>query len=174
MKEALDDLRGRNISLIAAMDKNHVIGSDNQMPWHLPDDLKFFKAQTLNKPVIMGRKTFESIGAKALPKRRNIVISRDADYPAEGVEVFTSVVEAIRSCDAREEVIIMGGGQLYRQLLPVANKLYVTLVNAEVEGDTVFPKWDSSEWLVQSREFHEQDEKHRYSFEFLILLKKEK
>lgn len=164
-----DDLKGLNISLIAAMDRNLVIGADNEMPWHLPDDLKFFKANTLNKPVIMGRKTFESIGSKALPKRRNLVISRRENYVAPGAEVFGSLEAAVKSCSDADEIIIMGGGELYRQMLPYANKLYVTLVDADVAGDTHFPQWSESEWDEVSREKHPQDERHAFAFEFVIL-----
>lgn len=166
------DLSACNISMIAAMDLNRVIGIDNQMPWHLPDDLKFFKAKTLGKTVVMGRKTFESLGSKPLPKRRNLVISRNADYIAEGAEVFTSIADALQSCQAESEVVIMGGGELYRQMLPYANKLYVTWVQTKVAGDTEFPEWKEDEWNVMEKEWHEADEKHQYPFEFVTLAKK--
>jgi dihydrofolate reductase (EC 1.5.1.3) len=164
-----NELKGLNISLIAAMDRNLVIGADNQMPWHLPDDLKFFKANTLDKPVIMGRKTFESIGSKALPKRRNLVVTRRDDFSASGAEVFDSLETAVLSCSDADEIVIMGGGELYRQMLPYANKLYVTLVDADVAGDTHFPQWLESEWREVSREKHPQDERHAFAFEFVIL-----
>ncbi|MDG4811810.1 type 3 dihydrofolate reductase [Hydrogenovibrio sp. 3SP14C1] len=169
LKEITKDM---NLSLIAAMDKNRVIGADNDMPWHLPDDLKFFKANTLNKPVVMGRKTFESIGSRPLPNRRNLVITRNADYEAKGVEVFHSVEEALKTCSSDEEVIIMGGGQLYAQMMPFANKLYVTLVEADVEGDTIFPEWLAEEWQEISKERHDKDERHAYAFEFMTLIRK--
>lgn len=172
MNNALADITASmNISMIAAMDKNHVIGKDNDMPWHLPDDFKFFKANTLNKPVVMGRKTFESIGSRPLPKRRNIVITRNADYAATGAEVFTSVEEALQTCQQDDEVMIMGGGQFYHMMLPYANKLYVTLVNAEVEGDTTFPIWQESEWREVFQEHHESDERHAFSFDIRVLEK---
>lgn len=158
-----------DIALIAAMDKHHVIGKDNDMPWHLPDDLKFFKANTTGKTVIMGRKTFESIGSRPLPNRRNLVVSRNADYALEGAELFTSVEAALQSCDATSEIIIMGGGQLYRQMLPFANTLYVTQVEAEVDGDTRFPEWDTTEWQAISEQYHPQDERHLYAFSFVVL-----
>ncbi|BBP42916.1 type 3 dihydrofolate reductase [Thiosulfativibrio zosterae] len=157
------------ISMIAAMDKNRVIGADNTMPWHLPDDLKFFKAKTLGKTVIMGRKTFESIGSKPLPGRRNCVISRNTAWQPVGVEVFSSVDAAINSCADEAEVVIMGGGQLYAQMLPLAHKLYITQIEAEVTGDTVFPVWESSEWQEIERAFHPQDERHAYAFSFITL-----
>lgn len=161
--------QGYNIALIAAMDKHHVIGKDNEMPWHLPDDLKFFKTNTTGKTVIMGRKTFESIGAKPLPNRRNLIISRNPAYAASGAEVFSSVEAALVTCDATSEIIIMGGGQLYLQMLAYANKLYVTMVDAQVEGDTVFPKWEESDWKTVFKEFHPLDDRHRFAFEFMIL-----
>lgn len=165
------DFSDCNISMIAAMDLNRVIGVDNQMPWHLPDDLKFFKAKTLGKTVVMGRKTFESLGSKPLPKRRNLVITRNSEYLAEGAEVFTSIDEALKSCQGEEEVVIMGGGELYRQMLPFANKLYVTWVQTKISGDTAFPEWQESEWRVTEREWHEADENHQYPFEFVTLEK---
>lgn len=169
LKEITKDM---NISMIAAMDKNRVIGADNDMPWHLPDDLKFFKANTVNKPVIMGRKTFESIGSKPLPNRRNLVITRNDAYEANGAEVFHSAEEALKSCKSEVEIIIMGGGQLYAQMMPFANKLYVTLVDAEVEGDTIFPEWLTDEWQEISKEWHDKDERHAYAFEFVTLIRK--
>lgn len=159
------------ISMIAAMDKNHVIGADNDMPWHLPDDLKFFKAKTLGKTVVMGRKTFESIGCRPLPKRRNLVVSRNADYQALGAEVFTSVEAALQTCQSEVEVVIMGGGQLYQKMLPQADKLYVTLIDAEVSGDTFFPKWSDAEWSEEERLSHPIDDKHAYAFDFVTLAK---
>jgi len=173
MSVALKDItKDMNISLIAAMDKNRVIGADNDMPWHLPDDLKFFKANTVNKPVVMGRKTFESIGSRPLPNRRNLVVTRNADYEANGAEVFHSVEDALKTCVSDEEVIIMGGGQLYAQMMPFANKLYVTLVDAEVMGDTLFPEWLSDEWQAISKDKHEKDQRHAYAFEFVTLIRK--
>ena len=124
-------LDGYNISLISAMDKNNIIGHDNDMPWHLPDDLKFFKKNTQNKTVIMGRKTFQSIGSKPLPNRRNIVISRNDEFETNGADLYTSIEKAILSCDKSSEVMIIGGGQLYKIMLPYASKLYITFVKKE-------------------------------------------
>lgn len=160
------------ITMIAAMDKNRVIGSDNQMPWHLPDDLKFFKAKTSGKPVIMGRRTFESIGSRPLPNRRNLVITRDVSYRVEGAEIFDSIERAIGSCSASEEIIIMGGGQLYQQMMPLADKLYITLVDAEVEGDTLFPQWNLDEWIETGRNTHSKDAKHAFAFDFVTLVRR--
>ncbi|MDG6778497.1 type 3 dihydrofolate reductase [Thiomicrorhabdus sp. zzn3] len=157
------------ISMIAATTKNRVIGRDNQMPWHLPDDLKFFKAKTLGKPVIMGRKTFESIGSKPLPGRPNIVISRNSDYQPDGVQVFPSVDQALAMLDAFEEVIIMGGGQLYSEMLSKADRLYLTVIDTDLEGDTFFPDWTQFNWVVSEREQHDSDDRHAYPFEFITL-----
>ena len=172
MEKANFDFSAWNLSMIAAMDLNRVIGIDNQMPWHLPDDLKFFKAKTVGKTVLMGRKTFESLGCRPLPNRRNLIITRNADYIAEGAEVYTSIEKALESCQAETEIVIMGGGELYKQMLPYANKLYVTWVQTKVEGDTSFPAWDDADWFVLEKEWHDADEKHQYAFEFVTLKRK--
>ncbi len=157
------------IAMIAAMANNRVIGLDNDMPWHLPDDLKFFKANTTGKPVIMGRKTFESIGSRPLPNRPNIVISRNAELSIPGVQVFQSVDEALQGLESVEEVIIMGGGQLYQQMLPRADRLYLTLIDVQLEGDTFFPDWTKMAWNELERSHHAKDERHAYAFEFVTL-----
>jgi len=157
------------IAMIAAMANNRVIGLDNDMPWHLPDDLKFFKAMTTGKPVIMGRKTFESIGSRPLPNRPNFVISRQADFNAEGVNVFSSVDGALAELVDAEEVIIMGGGQLYNEMLPKADKLYLTQIDANINGDTFFPDWTKMQWQEVAREHHAIDERHQYAFDFVTL-----
>ncbi len=155
--------------MIAAMAKNNVIGKDNDMPWHLPDDLKFFKSKTVGKPVIMGRKTFESIGSRPLPKRPNIVISRNAGLKLEGVSVFQSVEEALKTLTEYDEVVIMGGGQLYQQMLPQADRLYLTLIDAEIEGDTFFPNWQELAWKTLEKTRHDTDERHAYAFDFITM-----
>ncbi|WP_373019108.1 type 3 dihydrofolate reductase [Thiomicrorhabdus sp.] len=157
------------IAMIAAMAKNRVIGLDNDMPWHLPDDLKFFKAKTTGKPVIMGRKTFESIGSRPLPNRPNVVISRNVDLQLDGVSVFHSVDEALEAFKTEEEVIIMGGGQLYQQMLPRADRLYLTLIDAQIDGDTLFPDWTQFNWKQVEIQPHSADERHAYAFEFITL-----
>ncbi|WEJ62041.1 type 3 dihydrofolate reductase [Thiomicrorhabdus lithotrophica] len=157
------------IAMIAAMAKNRVIGLDNDMPWHLPDDLRFFKATTTGKPVVMGRKTFESIGSKPLPNRPNYVISRQADFVAIGATVFSSVDEALQELSEHEEVIIMGGGQLYNMMLPKADKLYLTQINADINGDTFFPDWTKVAWNELSRVHHQKDENHAFEFDFVTL-----
>ncbi|NPA71797.1 MAG: type 3 dihydrofolate reductase [Gammaproteobacteria bacterium] len=157
------------IAMIAAMSKDRVIGLDNDMPWHLPDDLKFFKAKTTGKPVIMGRKTFESIGSRPLPNRPNVVISRNKALVIEGVQVFNSIEDALDAFQTAEEVIIMGGGQLYKQMLPKADRLYLTLIDVTLEGDTLFPDWAGLAWREVERERHDKDARHAYAFTFLTL-----
>lgn len=157
------------ISMIAAMAQDRVIGLDNQMPWHLPADLAHFKRATLGKPVLMGRKTFESIG-RPLPGRRNLVISRNPDYRVDGVEVVDSVEAALAllaSGEAVDELMVIGGGHLYAQLLPRADRLYLTRIELSVPGDTRFPAFDEGEWQCLEREAHPADEKnpHPYRFE---------
>ena len=158
------------LAMIAAMTKNRTIGFENDMPWHLPDDLKFFKQNTLGKPVIMGRRTFESIGSRPLPNRPNFVVSRQADFPCEGATLVASVEEALQQLDGSvEEAIIMGGGQLYKQMLPRADKLYLTLINADIDGDTLFPDWTELAWNELARVYHSKDERHAYEFDFVTL-----
>ncbi|MFM4819150.1 type 3 dihydrofolate reductase [Aeromonas hydrophila] len=156
------------ISMIAAMAHDRVIGLDNQMPWHLPADLAHFKRVTLGKPVLMGRKTFESIG-RPLPGRRNLVISRNPDYRADGVEVIDSVEAALALLAGSDvaELMVIGGGHLYGQLLSRADRLYLTRIDLAVEGDTCFPAFDEGDWSCIEREPHQPDEKnpHTYCFE---------
>ncbi|MBW2472126.1 MAG: type 3 dihydrofolate reductase, partial [Deltaproteobacteria bacterium] len=145
------------ISLIVAMAENRVIGRDNQLPWRIPADLKHFKALTMGKPIIMGRKTYESIG-RPLPGRDNIVITGDTSYRAEGCQVVHTLEEALRSAGGAEEAMIIGGATLYRQTLKDADRLYLTLVKAQPEGDTWFPKIEPQEWREIRREVHRADE----------------
>ncbi|MFM4835843.1 type 3 dihydrofolate reductase [Aeromonas veronii] len=156
------------ISMIAAMAHDRVIGKDNQMPWHLPADLAHFKRVTLGKPVLMGRKTFESIG-RPLPGRRNLVISRNPDYQAEGIEVVGSVEAALAllAGSSVEELMVIGGGHLYAEMLPSADCLYLTQIDLAVEGDTRFPAFDDGHWQRVDCESNPADEKnpHPYSFE---------
>ncbi|XEI32006.1 type 3 dihydrofolate reductase [Aeromonas veronii] len=156
------------ISMIAAMARDRVIGKDNQMPWHLPADLAHFKRLTLGKPVLMGRKTFESIG-RPLPGRRNLVISRNPGYQAEGIEVVGSVEAALAllASSSVAELMVIGGGHLYAEMLPSADCLYLTQIDLAVEGDTRFPVFDDGQWLRIDSESHPADEKnpHSYCFE---------
>ncbi|PCI59695.1 MAG: type 3 dihydrofolate reductase [Kordiimonadales bacterium] len=153
-----------NISMIVAMTKNRVIGLDNQMPWHLPADLKYFKATTLGKPIIMGRKTFESIG-RPLPGRQNIVITRNTGWAADGVDVADSIDVAIALAGDVEEVMITGGSQIYGQAMPRANRLFITEIDLELEGDTYFPEFDVRDWEETRREpFSAEGGKPGYAF----------
>ncbi|MDQ7049910.1 MAG: type 3 dihydrofolate reductase [Enterobacterales bacterium] len=154
------------ISLVVATAKNRVIGLNNKMPWHLPADLKHFKAVTMGKPIIMGRKTFESIG-QALPGRRNLVISRNLDFKARGCEVLPSIEMALQATDSEPEVMVIGGGFLYQQMINQANRLYLTLIDLEIEGDTYFPEYESLNLTEISSESHAADEKNPYSYQFI-------
>lgn len=157
------------ISLIAAIDKNRLIGrKGNALPWCLPADLKRFKEVTMGKPVIMGRKTFESIG-RPLPGRTNIVITRNRKYEALGCKVVNSAEEALQASGNALEVLIIGGAEIFAQFMPFANRMYLTLIDYEFEGDVYFPMWNLEEWREVSREPHEPDEKNPYKYTFLIL-----
>lgn len=159
------------LSMIVAHADDRIIGKDNDMPWHLPADLAYFKKTTLGKPVVMGRKTYESIG-RPLPGRQNIVISRDPNYQAEGVEVVSSVDAAIDKAGDVEEVMVIGGGAIYAHCLPAAQRLYITHIQASVEGDTQFPAYDLDEWRKVSGESHKADEKNAYDLEFAVYEKR--
>ena len=157
-------------SVIAAVAQNHIIGKDNDLPWHLPDDMKFFKQTTKGHTLIMGRKSFEALG-KPLPGRRHIIITRKKDYQPEGVEVVHSLSEALMAAphpDWPNEVFITGGAEIYGLALSVCNKMYITHVHGSVEGDTYFPAIDWQYWQLQSEAYHIRDDKHAYSFCFSV------
>ena len=156
------------ISLIVAMAEQRVIGRGNTMPWHLPADLRHFKAVTMGKPVVMGRRTFESIG-RPLPGRRNLVISRNPEWQAAGVDVAPSLEAALAMLADYEEVMIIGGGQLYAEALPRADRLYLTHIELAVEGDTFFPDYQRHQWQQIEQSSHPADDKnpHAYRFETL-------
>jgi len=156
------------ISLIVAMAHNGVIGRNNTLPWRLPEDLKRFKAITLGKPILMGRKTFESIG-KPLPGRTNLVLTRDRDWRAAGVVVVHSVDEAIERALGAAELMTIGGAEVYRLLMPVAQRIYLTHVQADVPGDTYFPDFDPTQWVDAQRTTHPADEKNVYAMTFVML-----
>ena len=156
------------LSVIVAMAANRVIGHENRLPWHLPADLQHFKATTLGKPVLMGRKTWESIG-RPLPGRTNIVITRDTAYTAEGCVVAHSLGEAIQAAGEAEEIMIIGGAELYRQALPQTDRLYLTLVHGDFEGDTRFPEWQQDEWRETARIDHGADDKNPHAYSFITL-----
>ncbi len=160
------------ISLIVAMANDRVIGRGNQMPWHLPADLKHFKSVTMGKPVVMGRRTFESIG-RPLPGRLNIVISRNSDWHYEGVETATSLDDALSKVQDVTEVMVIGGGQLYVQALPIAQTLYLTHISLDVsDADTWFPEYHPEQWNSVDVIDCEPDEKNPYRYRFETLHRK--
>ncbi len=155
------------ISLIVAMASNRVIGLDNQMPWHLSADLKRFKKITLGSPIVMGRKTFESIG-RPLPQRTNIIVSRNAAYQPDGCLVFQSIETALaHACQHAPDVFVIGGATLYEAALPLANTLYITQIHREFAGDTFFPEWQSNEWREVQREDVTDDAAVDFGYSFL-------
>ena len=156
------------LSLIAAMAHHRVIGKNNQLPWHLPADLRHFKTITTGKPIIMGRKTFEAIG-KPLPHRLNVVLTTDQSWSAAGVRVAYNWEQALEACDSASEVMVIGGAQLYKQTLPIATHLYLTFIDAEIEGDAYFPEWNPSEWIEIDRKFQSADQANQYAMEFINL-----
>lgn len=154
------------ISLIVAASLNDVIGVDGGLPWHLPDDLKRFKALTTGKPIVMGRRTFESIG-RPLPGRRNVVLTRQGDLEIDGVDMASSVSEAIARSGRADEIMVIGGGEIYARFLPGADRVYLTRVNVEIDGDTHFPKLGERDWVLLESELHESDAQHTHAFSFL-------
>lgn len=155
------------LSMVVATANNRIIGKDNDMPWHLPADLAYFKKTTLGKPVIMGRKTFESIG-RPLPGRHNVVISRDSNYQAEGADTVTTVDAALALVKEVDEVMVIGGGAIYEHCLPVATRLYITHIEGEIDGDTQFPFYDVNVWKKVSSEKRLADEKNKYNLDFCV------
>ena len=163
---------GMKISMIAAMTDERVIGIENRLPWKLPNDMKWFRQQTLGKPIIMGRKTFESFGSKPLPERTNIIITRDKNYQAKDSVVVHSIEEALQAAGEVDEVMIIGGASFYEQMLPRADRLYLTLVHAKIDGDAWFPEVDFSEWHEVEYIDCEADEKNSLAHSFVILDRK--
>lgn len=163
-----------NLALIWAMSRNRTIGRNNALPWHLPEDLQYFKRVTMGKPIIMGRKTWESIG-RPLPGRSNIVITRDPAYQAEGVKIVRSLEEAISLAesialiDGAEEAVVIGGAQIYALALPIAQRLYMTQVHAEVEGDAFFPQFDLTQWKELGRDDYSASGPNPYDYSFVVL-----
>ena len=156
------------ISLIVAAAENNVIGKDNDLPWRLPDDMKFFVRTTKGHHILTGRKNLESFG-KLLPNRTNMVLTRDRNYEFEGAEIFYDLQEAIQFAkdNGEEELMIIGGGEIYKQCMPFADRIYLTRVHTTIEGDTVFPTL-SEEWTETSSELHSKDEKHQFDFTFKV------
>jgi len=159
------------ISIIVATAQNNAIGNKNQLLWHMPADLKFFKATTTGHTVIMGRKTYDSVG-KPLPNRRNIVITRKKDLVIPGVEVTHSLDEALRLCDLSDEIFIVGGAEIYAQSMDRCDRIYQTLIYGEFEADTFFPPILQDLWQLTSESYHEADEKNPYDYNFMIYERK--
>ncbi|MGB3065172.1 dihydrofolate reductase [Sphingobacterium thalpophilum] len=159
------------ITLIVAASENNAIGINNQMPWHLPNDFKYFKKNTLDHSVLMGRKTFDAIG-KALPGRRNIVITRNAEFQADEVDVANSIQEALLYCRDEREVFIIGGANIYQQALPLASKVLLTRVHTTIPGDAFFPTLSSEDWELVSSELHAADDRHAFAYTFEVYIKK--
>lgn len=158
-----------NISLVVAAATNHAIGKDGKMPWHLPNDMRHFKNITWGMPVVMGRKTFDSLG-KPLAGRKNIVITRQPDWEAEGIVKVKTIEDALfvaREADVNE-VMVIGGGEIYRALFERAKRIYLTRVEAEPEADTFFPALDPQQWFLLSQKNHEADEKNAYNYSFQV------
>ncbi|MEN0054714.1 MAG: dihydrofolate reductase [Mucilaginibacter sp.] len=155
------------VSIIVAIAKNHAIGKNNQLLWHMPNDLKHFKDVTTGHTVIMGRKTYDSVG-KPLPKRRNIIVTRQAIH-IEGCEVVNSVDAALALCANEEEVFIVGGAEIYKQSLPLTDRIYLTIIDHDFNGDTYFPELNTAEWKETEREDFEADEKNKYPYSFITL-----
>ena len=160
-------LLGKTITLIAAMADNRAIGLDGQMPWHLPRELKHFKETTMGKPIVMGRKTWESIG-RALPGRQNLVVTRNPQLEAPGCDVTGSLQEAV-ALAVGEEIMIIGGGQLYAEALPIADRMVLTLVDCEPEADTWFPQWDEKEWVETDSRDEVPDAENPYAYRVMDL-----
>ena len=154
------------LSLIVAMDQNRLIGSNNALPWHLPADLAFFKRTTMGKPILMGRKTHESIG-KPLPGRQNIVISRDPEFQAPGCELARGLDAALELAGPADEVMLIGGASLYRLALPRVEKMYITEIHHVFQGDTWFPEIDEQSWKPKFREDFEPDHNNQYPYSFI-------
>ena len=150
------------------MADNRVIGKNNALPWHLPADLKHFKQLTMGKPIVMGRKTFESIG-KPLPGRTNIIVTRDTSYIAEGCVVVHSLDEALSIAKEQEEAMVIGGAKLFEQILPLAERIYLTEIHQEFDGDTHFPDLNKDEWSECERSTHGPDECNQYAYSFIVL-----
>lgn len=156
------------LAIIVAVADNGVIGNSNQLPWRLPDDLKRFKALSLGKPIVMGRKTYDSIG-RPLPGRLNVVISRQPGLEIPGCTVVTSIDEAIAAAHPAPEIVIVGGADIYRQVLPRVQVIHLTRVHANVAGDVVFPELKEQEWREVAKEYHPADERHAHAFTFSTL-----
>ena len=155
------------ISIIVAASTNNAIGIRGELPWRLSSDLQHFKATTMGKPIVMGRKTWDSIG-RPLPGRQNIVITRQAGYVAEGCDVVASLAEAAEAAGDENEIMVIGGSEIYSLALPLADRLYMTRVHAAVDGDAFFPEIDATEWRLIDEEHHEADERNEHPYSFRV------
>ena len=158
-------------SFVVAVSNNNVIGKDNKLPWHLPEDLKFFKRLTTGHHIIMGRKTFESFG-KPLPDRTSVVITRQKKYHPEGCVVVHSLEEALKIASDEKEAFIIGGAEIFKQAMPIADRIYLTRIKENFEGDTFFPELNKEEWLLKEKQDFEPDEKNKYAYSFHIYERK--
>jgi dihydrofolate reductase len=156
------------LSIIVALSENNVVGINNQLPWHLSADLKRLKSITMGHHLIMGRKTFESVG-RPLPGRTNVVVTRNKDYKAEGIVVVSSLKEALEKAKDDSEAFIFGGGEIFKEGLPMVNKIYMTKIHESFIGDTFFPDLNKGEWKETLREEHQPDEKNQYRYSFINL-----
>ena len=156
------------LSIVVAMDCNRLIGKDNELPWYLPADLAFFKKLTTGNTILMGRRTFDSIG-RPLPSRRNIIITRNTNIEITGCEVVNSIEEALSLAQGETEVMVIGGAKLYQQILPIADRLYITQIESEFDGDTYFPSYNEAEWFQISLDSREPDEDNHHKCHFITL-----
>ena len=163
-----------DVALIWAMSRNRVIGRDNALPWHLPNDLTFFKRSTLGHPTIMGRKTFDSVGRRPLPGRRNLIVTRDTEFEADGVDICHSLAEALElaqhqaAVDSVDTVFVAGGSAIYAEALPLADRLYLTLIDATIEGDAFFPDYDESQFQCDQEHAYPADERHSHPYRITL------
>ncbi len=156
------------ISLIVALATNHCIGLNNQLPWRQSADLQHFKTTTMGKPILMGRKTYESIG-RPLPGRHNIIITRNTHYHVEGCDIQHSLEAAIAACQDQDEIMITGGGQLFEQAMPLVERMYLTWIHTNIDGDAFFPSWQAEQWQEVSRQSYNADEKNQFDYSFVVL-----
>ncbi|WP_168122644.1 dihydrofolate reductase [Paenibacillus sp. HB172176] len=163
-----------SVTLIAAMDNNRLLGKDNKMPWHLPAEMAYFKEKTIGKTVLMGRKTFESLGGRPLPNRRNVVLTRQSGLKLQGCEIVHSPEDAVKQYgSAQDELMVIGGAEVYGLLLPFADKLLLTDINVDLgEGDAYFPLFPREDWQLADSRFRASDEKNKYDFTLQTYVRK--
>ncbi len=159
------------ISFVVAMDQQRVIGNHGQLPWSMPADLQHFKKITMGKPIIMGRKTYESIG-RPLPGRHNIVLTQNKNLLIDGCTVVNTLGDAINAATEHDEVMVIGGAQIFADFMPLVSKMYLTLIKHDFDGDTLFPAWDQNDWQEVDRIEHQPDPKNPYPYTFITLVKK--